>query len=298
MMWLWAAVSAVLSAPATAAESGLDITIGGVTVARTVITPYDDSSKESREATYKIFTHVMDFDGKEPITKGAGGLYTHHRGMFIGWRKTTVGGKTFDTWHMTDCYQVFDREFEVVNPDAPRVNRQAIRIFWRGNDGTHILNEDRLIAAWIEDDGSRVFDFFSALTAGDEDIMFRGDSHHAGMQIRLSNEVSEHPDTTKYLIQPGGELLKNDEGSGTWWVVCAADIGGKRYWVMHMTPPNHPGGQPLYSIRPYARFGAFSEHDLKAGQSLVVLFRIVVSETEIAPERAAELYAAFADDAL
>jgi hypothetical protein len=59
---------------------------------------------------------------------------------------------------------------------------------------------------------------------------------------------------------------------------------------MHMTPPDHSGGIPLYSIRPYARFGAFFEPDLTKGEPLIVRFRIVVSESEITPERAAELY--------
>jgi hypothetical protein len=287
---------ALVCAPlATAQDATLDLKIGDVTVAKTVITPYDDSSMESREATYKVYTHVMEFAGVQPITKGAGGLYTHHRGMFVGWRETTVGDKKFDTWHMTDSYQEFVDEGEVRHVGGERISgAQSLHIKWRGNDGTYIVDEDRAIMTSIADDGTRRFDFTSMLAAGDQPVSFRGDSHHAGMQIRLSNDVSEHQDTTKYTAQPGAEFLKNDEVSGTWWVVCSADIGGKRYWVMHMTPQDAPGGMPLYSIRPYARFGAFFEPDLKAGESLSMTFRIVVSETEITPERAAALYAEYA----
>ena len=287
---------------AFADDTTLDLKIGDFTVAKTVITPYDDSSKESREATYKVYTHVMDFAGKEPITKGSDGLYTHHRGMFIGWRETTVGDKKFDTWHMTDYYQESEpnpvRWSAQLSIDSEYIayGGQGFKIKWRGNDGTRILDEDRSISAGITKDGTRVLDHSSRLTAGDQPVTLRGDSHHAGMQIRLSNDVSEHQNTTKYIAQPGAEFLKNDEVNGTWWVACAADIGGKRYWVMHMTPQDHPGGQPLYSIRPYARFGAFFEPDLKAGQTLDVHFRIVVSESEITSERAAELYAAFRED--
>ena len=43
-------------------------------------------------------THVLDFDGKEPITE-VYGKYTHHRGLFIGWKDTIVNGVDFDTWH-------------------------------------------------------------------------------------------------------------------------------------------------------------------------------------------------------
>src|SRR5688572_13662958 len=43
-----------------------------------------------RAETFKPFTHVFDFAGEKPITKGPGGAFTHHRGMFIGWNKTIL----------------------------------------------------------------------------------------------------------------------------------------------------------------------------------------------------------------
>src|SRR5687768_13748326 len=46
------------------------------------------------ENTYKPFYHVYDFHGDGFITKGAGGKYPHHRGLFLGF-KTPHG----DFWH-------------------------------------------------------------------------------------------------------------------------------------------------------------------------------------------------------
>jgi hypothetical protein len=276
---------------AAAADKTLDLTIGGVVWAKTVITPYDDSSKESRDATFKVYTEVMDFAGKEPITKGLGGLYPHHRGLFIGWRETTAAGKKFDTWHMTDCYQQFTGKMKLDR--GPDRDAHTLGIEWRGNRGTPILDEQRTIVVQPGSGGIRIFDFASVLTAVN-DITLRADSHHAGMQIRLSNEVAEHQDATVYLLPEGAKRLENDEVSGAWWAVCNAKIGGKPYWVMHMTPPDLPAELKRYSIRPYARFGAFFEPDLKKGESKTFTVRVIVSEQEIDAVSAKALYADYA----
>ncbi|WP_309708123.1 DUF6807 family protein, partial [Armatimonas sp.] len=67
---------------------------------------YDMSDPKKREETYKPYLHILDPDTGKPITKGAGGEFTHHRGIFIGWNKLTVNGKTYDRWHMTGGEQV------------------------------------------------------------------------------------------------------------------------------------------------------------------------------------------------
>ncbi len=286
-------ILAGLTACATtfAEDKTQDLTIGGVAWTKSVITPYDDSSNEARDETYKVYTHLMDFAGKEPITKGGGGQYPHHRGLFIGWRETTVGGTKFDTWHMTDCYQQFTGKMSLDR--APEHDIQTLGIEWNGNDGTPILDEQRTIAVRPGADGMRIVDFTSVLTS-QADVTLRGDSHHAGMQVRLSNEVAEDSDATVYILPEGAKRLENDEVSGAWWAVCNAEIGGKKYWVMHMTPPGNPTVLKLYSIRPYARFGAFFEPDLKKGQPLTLTFRIIVSESPIDQAKANALYQEYA----
>jgi hypothetical protein len=272
---------------AFAEDKTLDLVVNGTPWVKTVVTPYDASSKETRDATFKVYSQVMDFAGQAPITKGLGGQYPHHRGMFIGWRETHVGGKKFDTWHMTDCYQQFNGQ------TSTQGNTQTLGVEWRGNDGTKIFDEQRIIAASEGPGGIRIFDFTSVLTPFD-DIKLRGDSHHAGMQIRLSQELSDHPEQASYVLPEGSKKLENDEVSGAWWAACNAKIGGKDYGVMHMTPPDNPTGIKLYSIRPYARFGAFFEPDLKKGQPMTLTFRIVVSEKPIDAAQAKALYTEYA----
>ncbi len=271
----------------------LDLILNGQLWASTVITPYDDSSKEARDATYKVYTHVMDFTKRQPLTKGEGGQYPHHRGLFIGWRETTVGGKKYDTWHMTDCYQQYVGTIK--EEHGGDWASHSMTVEWRDADDDHIfIDEDRIVRAQAAPGGTRVFDFTSVLTAVEGDTTLRGDSHHAGMQIRLANEVAEHPEATVYTLPEGAKRLENDEVSGAPWVVCNVEILGTKYWVMHMTPPELSAPLKLYSIRPYARFGAFFEPDLKKGDRMAFTFRIVVSTSPIDLAAANTMYDEYA----
>ena len=77
----------------------LDVIQNGKVIARYMYA-HDPSSKESRHETYKPYLHVMSPDGKTPITKGAGGQFTHHRGIFLGWNRIGFKKKSYDLWHM------------------------------------------------------------------------------------------------------------------------------------------------------------------------------------------------------
>ncbi len=300
MRVLTVAFVCLLALAGAAEDQTLDLAIDGVTWAKTVITPYDKSSKESRDATYKVYTHVMDFAGKEPITKGAGGKYPHHRGLFIGWRETTVGDKKYDTWHMTDCYQQYVETVKDPNRvDSPMNAAQLLAIEWRDSETDKpFIRETRLIEVSKGPEGKHIVDMVSVLTAVDKDVTLRGDSHHAGMQIRLADEVSDKEKETEYLLPEGAKRIENDEVSGAAWAVCHVTIGGKPYWVMHMTPPPSEEGDSrfsskevkLYSIRPYARFGAFFEPDIRGGHTQSFMTRVVVSEKPIDLEEANLLY--------
>jgi hypothetical protein len=69
-----------------AAGEHLDVLLDGRLVARYMYA-YDTSTPQRREETYKPYLHVFDAEGRQPITKGPGGLYPHHRGIFIGWMR-------------------------------------------------------------------------------------------------------------------------------------------------------------------------------------------------------------------
>jgi hypothetical protein len=264
--------------------------VGGKTWLGTVCTPFD---ADHEEETYKVFTHVYDFAGTTPITKGAGGKYTHHRGLFIGWKDTLIAGEDYDTWHMSNCYQQLEGSIE--KEEGATASRQVAHIAWNDRAGKALVHEKRTIAATQGEDGLRVIDFRSQLEAASQPIQFRGDLQHAGMHLRLANEVSEHEDTTQYILPDGAREEKDDTVIGAWWVCASAEVAGKRYWVMHMSAPDTPGGVPVYSIRRYARFGSFFEPDLAPGKPLDLRFRIIVSEAPLDQARCAALYQAYAE---
>jgi hypothetical protein len=269
-------------------EESMDLRLADATWLRTITTPL---SGQHREATYKVFTHIYDFEGTAPITKGVGGKFTHHRGLFIGWNHTMVGGKRYDTWHMTNCSQEHIAWLDLTSDAHAASQVQEVR--WNDELGKTFITEFRTIRAAPGDAGIRIVDFQSKLRSTRGTIMLNGDLQHAGMQVRLANEVAEHEETTKYILPAGAEELEDDKVVDAWWVACSAEIGGKRYWIIHMTPARHPLGVPVYSIRRYARFGAFFEPILEEGKMLELNFRIVVSDKELTQEQCQALYEAY-----
>ena len=268
-----------------------DIELGGVTALRTQITPLDE---EHREETYKVYTHLMDFAGEEPITKGPGGRFSHHRGLFIGWSHTMVDGERLDTWHMREeASQEFDSWVEADLPPGMQAGHTMI-VNWNDAEGETVIRETRGIYAAQPSPSMRVIDFTSRLESLAGDIPLEGDSHHAGMQIRMADEVTQHEETTEYILPEGAEEIDNDEVIGGWWACAGVDVGGERYYVLHMTPPNHPGGEPMYSIRRYARFGAFWEPVLQADEPMDLHFRIIVAAHPLDRETCQALYDTYA----
>lgn len=276
-------------------EQSLDLRVGEKTWLSTMTTPLDEAH---RDATYKVYTHIYDFEGTAPITKGPGGKYTHHRGMFIGWKDTIVNGRDFDTWHMQDPNNTQRHVAWKALETAEDHARQVEEIDWVDDaTGEPFIQEVRTITAREGEGGLRVFDFRSELTSHAGTIQLKGDLQHAGMHVRLANEVSEHEDTTQYILPEGAEELEGDKVVGAWWVCCSAVVRDKRYWLVHMTAPDNPTGQPVYSIRRYARVGSFFEPELKEGEPLTLKFRIVLSEQELDRAQCQALYDRFAGEA-
>lgn len=253
----------------------------------TQIAPFDANRAEE---TYKVYTHIYDFDGSAPITKGPGGKYTHHRGLFIGWNKTLVGQaeESFDTWHMKDCFQRHAAWLDLQGGADRAVQRE--KVLWCRASSEPFIEEERAIAVTEGTGGARIIDFTSQLTSVAGTIKLGGDLQHAGMQVRMENEVSEHEDSTQYILPEGARELEDDKVVGAWWVCCSPVVRDKRYWLVHMTANDLVTGQPVYSIRRYARFGAFFEPVLDQGKPLTVRFRVAVSDRELDKAACEALY--------
>ncbi len=280
-------------------EQGLDLQLNGQTWLRTVTTPFDVNNPE---LTYKVYTHLYDFEGAFPITKGAGGRYSHHRGLFIGWSQTHVGERVVDTWHMRAGREGALRdlpatqelaEWVAMDADAERASHTA-RIQWATDDLGAFIEEEREIIAYPGEDGMRVADFISTLTSHAGTIHLRGDAHHAGMQVRMSNEVVDNEDDTEFILPEGAVELDNDIVDSAWWLCGSVVVGGTRYWVLHMTAPDLVTGQPQYSTRPYGRFGVFFEPELTPETPLRMAFRIIWSESPLNQDQCEALFQQYA----
>ena len=286
--------------PEVVFEQALDVQMNGVSWLRTVISPFDSDRPDQ---TYKVYTHLMDFEGAFPLTKGVGGRYPHHRGLFIGWNHTHMGGRVLDTWHMRAGRTGPDRERFVcqqwtawenlVSEDAAATH--AARIDWFVDGESPFIEEVRTLRVFPIGDSMRAVDFQTSLNSLSGSIELRGDPQHAGMQIRMAQEVADNEDETGYILPPGARVLESDVVEGAWWACGSMPIRGKRYWVLHMTSPKLVTGEPQYSIRKYGRFGAFFEPVLQEGVPLRLAFRIVWSEKPLDQDRCGELYRIYAE---
>ena len=245
--------------------------------------------------TFKPFDHVYSFKpatqpstqpaenrpgGYRPITKGPGGQYTHHRGIFFGFNKTAYG----DFWHCPDVsqrHESFDTAREWAGPIAAKM---VSRTNWVGKDQQPKFRDTREVTAWRVGDDELVLDYditLETLTGQPEKIA--GDAHHAGFHFRGANELADTADKRRrsggafYVFPPSAKLIKDDVWGELPWVNANFELFGRRYSVTHMDGPNNPD-PTTYSTRPYGRFGAFFMGETTPEKPLKVSYRLVIRD--------------------
>ena len=87
-----------------------DVELKGKTIAR-YMHDFDRSSEERILETYKPYLRVYASDGKTRITKDDVGKYTHHRGIYIGWKTIKFQRKEYDLWHMNNGSHQVHKKF-------------------------------------------------------------------------------------------------------------------------------------------------------------------------------------------
>ncbi len=253
------------------------------------------------ERTSKPIWHLFLPGTDVQLTKGVGGEFSHHRGLFLGFNKTTIGGTTFDFWHCPDAGQ------RHAGYDAMREIRSAVRgdlastTHWVSPTDEIVVRDRRTLTAWQQLDGKSAdapwtVDVAIELSA-DQVVTLRGDPQHAGFQLRVADEVAQRKDA-RYVRPASAKDAKNDVWIDCPWVAGLFTIGGRQVAIQHMSHPDNP--QPVsYSTRPYGRFGAFFTADLTPNQPLRLRYRLVVvpmqEGTNVTSERFADAYADFAN---
>jgi hypothetical protein len=283
------AVVSVLSLPASAeagftlhenADESLDVLMDGRPVAR-YMHAHDTSSAGRHHETYKPYCHVYEGKGEGYITKGPGGRFTHHRGIFIGWNKMKFDGKTYDRWHMKGGDIVHQKFVEKVS--GITAGGFTSLTHWNDSEGEAILTEKRTMMFRSAGKAGRlVVDFRSELTAVRGDVQLGGDPEHAGVQFRPANEVVTTE--TKYVFPRPGIDPKKDHDLP--WVGETYTLAGARHSVVHMNHPSNPKGTRYSAYRDYGRFGAFFVKQIPADETLTVQYRFLIADGEM-PDTAA-----------
>lgn len=276
-----------------------ELRFGERPVLRYMCKPYDASTKENRDQTYKVYHHLYDPAGKRLVTKGPGGKYPHHRGLFYGFRLCEHNRGKADTWHcVRGAYQSHQKTLR--KEAGPVLGRHLVEITWHGEDGKVFAKELREVTAYHVP-GGQLVEFASQLRCTDGKVKLTGDPQHSGFQFRAANEVYEHTSQQTYFLRPDGPGKPDEVRNWTPrepghanlpWNAMSFVLSNQRYTVAYLDKPTNP--KPArYCERSYGRFGSDFEHELMEGKPLLVNYRIWLQEGEMKVEDVASRSADF-----
>ena len=285
----------------TSEPESASLLLGGKPLVRYEKPTYDAADEARRVRTYKPFHHVFDPATGIRLTKGDGGQYTHHRGIFFGYNRISHGadkGMKSDCWHCSGKARQEHRETLVESAGAV-AGVQRITIDWIGSDGESVLGETREVDV-VPVAGGTVIDFAGRLEA-QSPVRLDGDPQHAGVHFRASNEVHEATKGQTYYLRPDGKAepgaYRNWPQDKTYvnapWHAASFMVGGQRYTALRVNRPANPG-EARMSERDYARFGSYFAHDLEPGKPLEVGYRFWIQPGEMSVEEAARIAADYA----
>ena len=261
-------------------DGELDILDSGKLVGRYMFA-HDTSTPELLHATYKPFLHIIDPATETPITKGPGGQFTHHRGIYLGWNRLTTERGRFDFWHMNGCFQIHQAfSSQSIHQDQAAFTSQ---INWIDKEGKTVIREWRTMTFSQSDTPNAIATVnLSTTLVPSEDLKLNGDPEHFGVQFRPANDVDK--ETTQYLFPQEGQNPRKDLDLP--WVGEQYQIESGTYSVIHMNHPENPKQTKYSAYRNYGRFGAFFTQDLKKDEPFDVQYRLVILKGEI-PDRTA-----------
>jgi hypothetical protein len=252
----------------------------------------DASSPERRDETIKPYHHVFDPEGNTLITKGPGGQFTHHRGLFFGFNKITYeGGKTADVWHCRNGES--QQHVEFLGEEAGLVlGRHRLKIAWSGKGDDVFAIEERELTAY-NTPGGTLIDFSSRVQTTGGPVKLDGDPQHAGFHFRASNEVSARTKGETYYLRPDGKGKPGEtrnwpaqkEHVDLAWNAMSFVVGGQRYTAIYLDKLTNPK-QARFSERDYGRFGSYFEYTITKDRPLEVSYRVWIQRGELTGDEA------------
>ena len=268
------------------------LTCKDIPVLKYMYTPFTAGDIEN---TQKPYHHVYSPDGSELITKGDGGLYPHHRGIFFGYREVTVYDSTYNTWYSNKGEHTVHKT--IISQMAGTVfGGHTLSIDWNDRSGEPFLTENRSIRAFKLPDGSTLIDFNTQLETPINPVLLDGDRQHGGVQFRAVQEVAEHDSTTKFLRpEKWGHLPANMEYNGddfvnVGWNAMQFNIGENKYTVVYFSDVSNPGNSD-FSERQYGRFGEFFPYKVTSVEPLRAHYRFwIIKGHDISRENIEQRY--------
>jgi len=276
---LLAVSSSVSAAEYTFRETSgqyLDILADGKVLAR-YLTAHDTSTPAKQNETYKPFLQVFDPQGKAPITKGAGGSFPHHRGIFIGWNKIGVGGKTYDRWHMKGGDQVHEK-FSAQTAGKDQATFTSV-VRWTGDQLDQTLIEEERTFSFLPAPapGYALIDTVSKLKAVAGETVLDGDPEHSGLHFRPAEQIERTKTTYLYPVANANAHKDRDYP----WFGESLTVDGQRYSVVYFNHPGNPTGAAVSAYRDYGRFGAFWKTKIPAGETKEFRARFLIVAGEM-----------------
>lgn len=237
-------------------------------------------------ARNKAFYHIYDLQGEDVITNGPEkGLWSHHRGIMIGWRDVGFQGQKLSFWGMEDLTVQKHINFQKTIA-GPVVAKVEALIHWNDSTGTTVIEEKRQATIYRQfPPVILLLDFASTLKAMNGSVTLDGNAEHGGVQYRAHNDVVEKVPGTKkptyYFHQDG---IDPHEDYNLPWVGMAYGLRNKMYSVLDMDHPDNPNPTIWSAYRDYARFGPFFREELDANETLNIHYRFWISEDSM-PDR-------------
>lgn len=237
------------------------------------------------EHTKKPFHHVFDPAGEEKITKGPGGLYSHHRGIFLGYYAyVNDQDERIDIWHARDGERS-EHNRVLRKIEGPVKGGHDLLIDWKDHDGNPFVEEERRIRVFRQPEGEMLMEVTSTLTAVKDKVILGGDRHHAGLQFRAAQAVAEHPESTRFIRPaerrhiPPDEELGDENNLDFPWNAMFFEIDDRTWTVAYLSHPDNPDGAEM-SERKYGRFGEYIPYELSKNESLELNYRFWITKGE------------------
>jgi hypothetical protein len=246
----------------------------------------------------KAFYHVYDLQGDHVITNGPEeGLWSHQRGIMIGWRDVGFRDKELSFWGMEDLTVQKHKRFLEISA-GPVLARIRTLIHWNDSIGTTLIEEERQAVIYRQlPPVILLLDYVSTLRAVSGSVILDGNAEHGGVQYRAHNDVEEGlPGTVKPSYYFHQNAIDPHIDYNLPWVGMSYGLRNKMYSVLDMNHPDNPDSTIWSAYRDYGRFGPFFRKELETGGSLSIKYRFWISEDSMpCREVLTSKYAAYQD---